>query len=131
MKLSNFEYDTGSGEIISICYISPFDLFEYLVKNHPAVLVGGIESACERSKHLECFWSAYYLQRPDHWVFESEEHKHNLDTVFPLFWHGDEGRGPDSCSCPKETCALYRASTFACTATSVWNCNQKANAGTT
>ena len=91
VKLSTFQYVTGSGDVIPISYISPVDMFEYLLTNVPGVLVGGLQSAVDRAEYLHTFWSAYQLQHQDHIVYEV--HGGNLSTVVPLRWHGDEGRG--------------------------------------
>lgn len=91
VKLSTFEYLSADGDIIPISYISPYDFFEYLMKNHPGVLVGGLQSATDRAEHLAAFWEGFRLQHKDHMVFE--EHNSNLSTVVPIMWHGDEGRG--------------------------------------
>lgn len=91
VKLSTFDFQTESGDIIPIVYISPCDLIPYLMHHHPGVLVGGLQTAQERAVHLKTFWEAYRLGNKDDMIFE--EHNNNLERVLPLFWHGDEGRG--------------------------------------
>ena len=67
--MSTFDYITESGDTIPITYISPYDLFEFVVNHHPAVLVGGLESQVDRSEHLQTFWEAFRLQHQDHIVY--------------------------------------------------------------
>ena len=91
VPLSNFDFDCGNGTIISLAYINPRHLFQFLMELHPEILVGGVDDPQQRALHLEAFWEAFRLQHPDHVVFQ--EHGNNLNKVVPLFWHGDEGRG--------------------------------------
>ena len=91
VKMKTFDYITESGDTIPITYISPCDLFEYLVNHHPGVLVGGLQSQVDRAEHLQAFWQAFRLQHQDHIVYS--EHDGQLETVIPIYWHGDEGRG--------------------------------------
>ena len=91
VKISTYNYDAGNGTIVPLSYVAPSDLVQYLLMHHPEILVGGLTSQTERSKHLQAFWEAFRLQEGSHMVFE--EHNDNLANVIPLFWHGDEGRG--------------------------------------
>ena len=63
----------------------------FLLEKRPDVLVGGIQNAEERAQHIHNFWKAFQLHHGDHAVFE--EHLHSLNSVIPIAWHGDEGRG--------------------------------------
>ena len=74
-----------------IPYLSPQTILEYMLREHPEILVGGLESAYDRARHLEAFWEAFRQHDPDHEVFR--EHGGNLQTVLPFLTHGDDGRG--------------------------------------
>lgn len=91
VRTKTFNYVSASGDQLAISYISPCDLMEFLITHHPGVLVGGFQSSVERAHHLEAFWAAFRLQNNYHVVFE--EHNDQLQTVIPLVFHGDEGRG--------------------------------------
>ncbi len=91
VKLTNFHYIAPNGDQLTIPYISPKDILPYLMKHHPDLVIGGLDSACERSLHLEAFWEAYRLKHPTHQVFS--EHGNSLQNTLPIYWHGDEGRG--------------------------------------
>ena len=91
VKQSTFNYLSASGDTIPISYISPYDMFEYIMTNHPGVLIGGFQSETERAHHLQAFWEGFRLQNSFHSVFS--EHNGSLQCVVPMVWHGDEGRG--------------------------------------
>ena len=91
VKLTNFHYTAPNGDQLTIPYISPKDILPYLMKHHPDLVIGGLDSACERSLHLEAFWEAYRIKHPTHEVFA--EHEGSLQNTLPIYWHGDEGRG--------------------------------------
>ena len=91
VPLSHFNYDDGQGNSVVMPYVSPKVLLTYMMENHPDIVVGGATTQQERSVHLEAFWQSFQLHQPNHKVFE--EHKHNLQSVLPVLWHGDEGRG--------------------------------------
>ena len=91
VKLSTYEFDPGDGDVISLPYLAPRDVLEYLLGNHPDAVVGGVPCPIERAHHLESFWAGYKQSHPNHPVFEV--HKDNLQTVVPVCYHGDEGRG--------------------------------------
>ena len=69
VKLTNFHYTAPNGDQLTIPYISPKDILPYLMKHHPDLVIGGLDSACERSLHLEAFWEAYRIKHPTHEVF--------------------------------------------------------------
>lgn len=91
VKISTYDYQTPSGDVIPISYIAPTDLLTFLLLQYPALLVGGLQNQQERSEHLQAFWDAFKLRHGDHRVFS--EHSDSLQSVVPLAWHGDEGRG--------------------------------------
>ena len=62
-----------------------------LVEKQLDLLVGGLQSQVEISQHLLAYWKGFQLFHGDHEVFR--EHSCNLQSVIPLSWHGDEGRG--------------------------------------
>ena len=77
-------------------YISPLDLFQYLMEKNPEVMVGGLGSASERAQNLRTFWHCYKLHSGDHDVFAEYGNGASgsgLDNIIPIAWHGDEGRG--------------------------------------
>ena len=91
VKISTYNYQTPSGAVIPMSYVSPIDLLTKMVEQRLDVLVGGLQSQTEISEHLVSFWKAFQLTHSDHMVFE--EHSNNLERTIPLAWHGDEGRG--------------------------------------
>ena len=72
-------------------YIAPMDRLTFLLEEHPDLLVGGLQNHQDRAENLRAFWQAYKLQHADHRVYQ--EHQDSLQTVVPIAWHGDEGRG--------------------------------------
>ena len=91
VKPDTFQYNAGDGNVVSIAFLSPKKLLKYMIERHPDVLVGGLQCPQERAIHLQAFWEGFRLQHPDHVVFQ--EHNDALSYVFPLYHHGDEGRG--------------------------------------
>ena len=96
VKIRTYLYTTPSGETIEMSYISPLDLFQYLMENHPEVMVGGLGSDYERAQNLRTFWHCHKLHSGDHEVFAeycTGDGGGGLDNIIPIAWHGDEGRG--------------------------------------
>lgn len=91
VKISMFNYTAPNGDEISVPFIMPKDLLQYLMTHHPDVMVGGLDSALERSVHLHAFWEGFRVKHPQHKIFD--EHNNNLQSCLPVYWHGDEGRG--------------------------------------
>ena len=91
IPLTNYDYQAASGEVISLPYVSPRNLFQYLLEKHPDVVVGGSMCPLQRASLLEAFWAGFKLENPDHLVYR--EHRDNLQNIIPLYYHGDEGRG--------------------------------------
>ena len=91
VRIRTYDYQTLSGDVIPISYIAPTDLLTFLLLEYPALLVGGVQNQQERSEHLQAFWDGFKLHHGDHRVFS--EHPGSLQSVVPLAWHGDEGRG--------------------------------------
>ena len=91
IKMSYYDFNPGDGNIIRCPYHSPKDILQYLMEKHPEAVIGGITSSVERALHLESFWAAYQHNEPDHMAFR--EHQHSLQSLIPVFYHGDEGRG--------------------------------------
>ena len=91
VPLSTFNYTSPEGDELSIPYISPKSILQFLMTHHPELVVGGLDSATDRGVHLEAFWEAYRLKHPMHQVFR--EHNDSLQSIIPIYWHGDEGRG--------------------------------------
>ena len=91
VPLKTYDYVTNSGDVIPMTYICPVDLMTSLLENHLDLLVGGLQCQKEIAENLHAFWQAFQLSHGDHAVFQ--EHCDNLQSVIPLCWHGDEGRG--------------------------------------
>ena len=91
VKQKIYQQDDGDGNILEIPYVPPKELLQFLMTNHPDVLVGGFDSPSERAQHIAAFWEGFSLHHGDHLVYQ--EHESNLPYVLPLLWHGDEGRG--------------------------------------
>ena len=91
VKFSTYDYIAPSGEVITMTYISPFDLMAFLIEKYPSILVGGLQCPTERAQNLRTFWDGFKLQHADHEAFR--EHPNNLQNLIPIAWHGDEGRG--------------------------------------
>ena len=91
VPLKTYDYITNSGDVIPMTYICPVDLMTALLENHLDLVVGGLQCQKDIAENLHAFWEGFQLSHRDHVVFE--EHCNNLQSVIPLCWHGDEGRG--------------------------------------
>ena len=95
VKLDEFVFNTGDGEELIIPYINPKSYLEFLMKNHPEVVVGGAESTHQCLRYLEAFWFGYKQQHKTHELFfrRDDDEERPLRYTIPLLIHGDEGRG--------------------------------------
>ena len=93
IPLDDFAFDTGEGEELLIPYISPKSYLEYLMKNHPDCVIGGLQSTHDCGTHLQAFWDAYKQQHKSHEVYRSRDDGPVLSYTLPILVHGDEGRG--------------------------------------
>ena len=91
VKVSTYNHVTASGDVLPMSYIAPTDMLTFLLEEHPDLLVGGLQSHQDRAENLGAFWQAYKLQHAHRRVYQ--EHQDSLQTVVPIAWHGDEGRG--------------------------------------
>ena len=88
----NIKYDFYKHSAdVSVPYLSPCRIISYLLERCPELLFGGVDDIKLARQHLSAFWSNYQHFHGSHEVFT--EHKDYLDSVIPLLWHGDEGRG--------------------------------------
>lgn len=90
---SDFDFDTGEGEVLTIPYIKPKSYLEYLLCNATDVVVGGVTSIEQIPVHLRSFWKTYEQQHKTHCVFTSAGEDRDLSYTVPIVLHGDEGRG--------------------------------------
>ena len=83
---SMYNYMCDDGSYISIYYLRPTSVLEYLVSKQPQVVFG----SCGQGA-LPAFWEAYRMYHPTHEIFQ--HHANDLARVIPIAVHGDEGRG--------------------------------------
>lgn len=91
VQISEFDYETGEGEVLTIPYIKPKSYLEFLMSQLPGVVVGGAGSIPECAALLNAFWNGYQQQHGSHEIFTAVE----IDKSYtlPLLVHADEGRG--------------------------------------
>ena len=91
MPITELEFPLAGGESLPVHYLSPIDVFTFLLNNHPEVIFGGFHEPHQWSMLLNSWWQAFQSVQPSHVVYT--EHKDSLNTTIPLILYGDEGRG--------------------------------------
>lgn len=82
LDVVDFEFDDG--DIVSVHYLHPRKLLQFLVTKKPVAVHGGNPDA------ISAFWEAYHPYHPSH---ETYVHHNDMARVVPICLHGDEGRG--------------------------------------
>lgn len=67
--MSNFEFDTGEGDSLTIPFISPKTYLDFFVNNCIDLVAGGAESYADCKIQLESFWAAYKQYHGNHRIF--------------------------------------------------------------
>lgn len=85
-----FEED---GVTVSLPYLKPTRMLNYLLTDEPWLLLGGLKPGGEARQLLATFWNLYRSEHGSHEVFRmAAENKIRLDQTIPLILHGDSGR---------------------------------------
>lgn len=82
LDVVDFRFEDGA--IVSVHYLHPRKLLEYLLAKKPEVIHGGDANS------IPAFWEAYKGYHSDHEAFLTHG---DLSHVIPICIHGDEGRG--------------------------------------
>ena len=82
LDVVDFKFEDGS--VISVDYLHPRKLLQYLVAKKPKVIHGGNPDA------IPAFWEAYQGYHDSHEAFLVHD---DMTRVIPICLHGDEGRG--------------------------------------
>ena len=84
VPLDSVNFSFEDGEVVTVHFLHPRKLLEYLVCKKQRVIHGGNPCA------IEAFWKGYEQCHGSHEVFLTHS---NLQRVIPICIHGDEGRG--------------------------------------
>lgn len=82
-----FDKDT-----VEVPYISPLQLFPYILKNHRELLLGGFKTIHDGVDLLQGWWQVFKTPHPNHSVFASAD-ENALGYTIPVYLYGDEGKG--------------------------------------
>eukprot|EP00438_Fugacium_kawagutii_P032562 Skav217936 [mRNA] locus=scaffold1737:15914:17584:- [translate_table: standard] len=93
IPMSNFVFDTGEGDSLSIPYIAPSAYLQFLVNNCIDLVAGGAETYADCKMQLQSFWAAYQQHHGSHRIFSESLETYDVGYAVPLAIHGDEGRG--------------------------------------
>ncbi|CAK9039687.1 Putative E3 ubiquitin-protein ligase HERC1 [Durusdinium trenchii] len=94
IPISEMQYKFGT-QTLHLPYMSPIDIYTYLIAHHREILFGGFTEDCDVQNLLESFWCEYRNVHPGHQLFQDNgpEGTETFGSVIPAVIYGDEGRG--------------------------------------